>query len=98
MRLYGFRWLLVDCDLIKSNMDKIKENTFIEDVLVSYVNDEIDTVFLMNNEKYKRIYEALSSNYNPLWNVDGEETVTYIKGNSGTVKNDEHNTGTITDT
>lgn len=43
----------------------------------------VDGVILANMAKYKKLIELQGYEYNPLWNVDGSETFTYLE-NSGT--------------
>lgn len=59
-----------------------------------YNNMGLDIINLINNNrrKYKRLYELLMTDYNPLWNVDGSEVreLTHEGENTNT------NTNTIT--
>ena len=41
-----------------------------------------DSVVKMNKQKYMKLIELMGYEYNPLWNVDGKETYTYLE-NSG---------------
>ena len=59
---------------------------------VSYLREMINALFIMNNDKYQKIFEALTAEFNPLWNVDGIETLTYVKDNTGTQRNDNIST------
>lgn len=44
-------------------------------------------VFLANQEKYKKLFDAMTLEFNPLWNVDGvEETVRTLE-RDGTIQN-----------
>ena len=97
MSFFGERDLMIEDSLIRGNLDKIKDGSFIPDIAVDYVKDIIDSLFLMKNQSYNRIYDALFSEYNPLWNVDGTETLTYTKDNTGTQANDTTRTGNVTD-
>lgn len=58
------------------------------------VKDNIDMLFIVNDESYARIYRALTEEYNPIWNVDGTETLTYTRNNTGTQGNVVDHTGT----
>jgi len=60
--------------------------------ILTWIKQKIYLLFQAKNESYKRIYQGLTEEYNPLWNVDGKETVTH----SGT-DTDRH-TGTDTET
>lgn len=106
-RLYGKREIQIDESLIIEYRDKIKDKTFISEILVPEINDDIDTLFKINRDKYRHIYDSLNEEYNPLWNVDGSETLTYTKSNTGTqditttdtgtIKSITKNTGTVND-
>ena len=39
----------------------------------------IESIFLMNKGKYLKLIELQGYEYNPLWNVDGTETFTYLE-------------------
>lgn len=41
----------------------------------------VDGVILANMAKYKKLIELQGYEYNPLWNVDGSETFTYLENN-----------------
>lgn len=60
--------------------------------VLTWIKQKIYLLFQAKNESYKRIYQGLTEEYNPLWNVDGKETITH----SGT-DTDRH-TGTDTET
>ena len=60
--------------------------------ILTWIKQKIYLLFQAKNESYKRIYQGLTEEYNPLWNVDGKETITH----SGT-DTDRH-TGTDTET
>lgn len=63
--------------------------------LTAAVKDNIDMLFIVNDESYSRIYRALvTEDYNPLWNVDGKETLEYTRDNTGTQDNTVDHTGT----
>ena len=57
------------------------------------VKDNIDMLFIVNDESYARIYRALTEDYNPIWNVDGTETLVYTRDNTGTQNNVVMHTG-----
>lgn len=44
-------------------------------------------VFLANQEKYKKLFDAMTLEFNPLWNVDGTETTTRTLEKDGTISN-----------
>lgn len=83
------------------------ENLFIDDsgfypstldraTIINNIKEYINALFVMNNYKYHKLYEALFAEFNPLWNVDGIETLTYTKDNTGTQGHAGSNTGTQT--
>lgn len=75
------------------------------------ISDICHNVFLANQEKYKKLFDAMTLEFNPLWNVDGvEETVRTLErdgtiqnaksGNDATAKSGYDSlekTGTVTD-
>ena len=44
-------------------------------------------VFLANQEKYKKLFDAMTLEFNPLWNVDGVEEITRTLERDGTITN-----------
>lgn len=62
-------------------------------VTISNVEEYINALFIMNNFKYKKLCEALFAEFNPLWNVDGKETMIYTRDNTGTQTNVVDHTG-----
>ena len=48
------------------------------------IKDEIDELFVFNNYKYKHLWDLYVAEYNPLWNVDGTETIERDRKNTGT--------------
>lgn len=63
------------------------------DFVNDYSNLELEisnichNVFLANQEKYKKLYDAMTLEFNPLWNVDGTETTTRTLEKDGTISN-----------
>lgn len=57
----------------------------------SYLKNRISeichNVFLTNQEKYKKLFDAMTLEFNPLWNVDGTETTTRTLEKDGTISN-----------
>lgn len=55
--------------------------------ILAWLKQKIYLLFQAKNESYKRIYQGLTEEYNPLWNVDGTETETHsgadVQKNSG---------------
>lgn len=61
-----------------------------------FFKNQIDVMFMANDFNYQKIYEALTAKYNPLWNVESEETLEYDRTNTGTLTHDIKDTGTQT--
>lgn len=55
--------------------------------ILAWIKQKIYLLFQAKNESYKRIYQGLTEEYNPLWNVDGIKTETHsgadVHKNSG---------------
>lgn len=83
-------------DLYVENPDTLYWKILDRDVIINKVKEYINACFVMNNFRYRKLYEALFADFNPLWNVDGVETLTYVKDNTGTQGNIGSNTGTQT--
>ena len=70
--------------------------------ILNWIKEKIYLLFQAKNESYKRIYQAFTETYNPLWNVDGVETESHtgtdrvIDSGSDTTANT--GTDTTTDT
>lgn len=66
--------------------------------VVNYLQSEIKNLFLANDYKYQMYWNALvDKEYNPIWNVDGTETRTFTRKNTGTQGNVNTKTGNITE-
>lgn len=50
----------------------------------TYVDGIVGNVLVKNAEKYKKIYDAMVIEFNPLWNVDGTETTIRTLERDGT--------------
>ncbi len=78
--------------------------------ILAWIKQKIYLLFQTKNESYKRIYQGLTEEYNPLWNVEGTETETHsgtdtethsgtdTVSNSGTDHTTEAHSGTDTRT
>lgn len=78
--------------------------------ILTWIKDKIYMLFQAKNESYKRIYQAFTETYNPLWNVDGVETEHHTgtdrvidsgsdtTANTGTDTTTDRHTGTDTNT
>ena len=81
------------------------------DALSMEISNICHNIFLANQEKYKKLFDAMTLEFNPLWNVDGvEETVRTLErdgniinaksGNDATAKSGNDalvKSGTVTD-
>ena len=59
-----------------------------------YFKNQLDVMFAANDFNYSKIFNALTAEYNPVWNVESEESLTYDKTNTGTQDISGSNTGT----
>lgn len=62
------------------------------DAYVDMIKQTIENVIITNAEKYKKIYYAMTAQFNPLWNVDGTEITERELKQTGT--NTRKKTGT----
>ena len=85
---YGLR------ELLTPSIDYLEDAS--ETEILDWIKEKISLLFASHNESYSRIFEVFTSEYNPLWNVDGTETETHggkdTTQNSGT--DTVNNTGT----
>lgn len=56
--------------------------------LMSIINKRTTNVLLKNREKYRKLYEAMTTEFNPLWNVDGTEVTERTLAKEGDITND----------
>lgn len=89
LSLHGNRYVNYELD---DPLDYDPE-TLVSDTL-EYIKDQINALFIINNEAYTKMYDVLTLEYNPIWNYDGENTLTYTKENTGTDNVSGSNTGT----
>ena len=82
-RYYGNRELFDDIILDSSGHDRTDTD------IIQETKDSVDYLFIMNNWKYKHLYDLYTAEYNPIWNVDGieKETITRETKNTGTQTN-----------
>jgi hypothetical protein len=78
----------------EKNYDEVKSG------IVRDLTRRIQHLLIGKNRSYAITYRAITEEFDPLWNVDGTETLTYARTNTGTVKNEadqtDKNTGTQT--
>ena len=70
--------------------------TTLKDDILAYLRDQINALFIINNDAYTKMYDVLTEEYDPLWNYDGTNTLHYVKDNTGTDNVSGSNTGTQT--
>lgn len=76
--------------------DGTKPMSYVKTVTLQEVQRRIQCELLAKNRAYEVIYRALTEEFNPLYNVDGVETLTYTRANTGTQSNVVD--GTVKDT
>ena len=85
---YGLR------ELITPSIDYLEDAS--ETEILAWIKEKLSLLFASHNESYSRLFEVFTSEYNPLWNVDGTETETH--GGKDTTQNSGtdtiNNTGT----
>lgn len=72
--MYGEREVIFDVDFC-GMLDR--------EEIVDYIKDCIDVLFIEKRDSYSRIWNVLRAEYNPIWNVESKETLTYSKKNEG---------------
>lgn len=83
--------------LSRRAINVIKQGGTFNDLLDQVEQDikrNINLVFNSNILKYRQMYDVMTTEYNPIWNVDGVETRVYTRDNTGTVGHAGTNTGT----
>lgn len=89
-------------NLVVGNIERITKEYFGERELFydnennvnEYVKNSIDIMFCANSFNYEKIADAITAEYNPVWNVESKETLEYDRDNTGTQTNDTDNKGT----
>lgn len=97
VKMFSKRELIIEDFLIFENIEKWKNGTFLDDVLLDDITDSIDILFLTKQRAYEMMFKALNEEYNPIWNVDGTESIEYTKTNTGTQDIDMTRSGNMTD-
>lgn len=93
--LHGERELIIPEKIF--HQQSLSFDDWLETKVTPYVNKQLSVFFKLKSPEYQKIYEALTAEYNPLYNVDGTEQRTYIKDNTGTQDNTNTKTGNMTD-
>lgn len=97
VKMFAKRELIIEDYLIFDNLDKWKNGTFLNDVLIEDIKDSIDILFITKQRAYEMMFKALTEEYNPIWNVDGTESIEYTKTNTGSQDIDTTRSGNMTD-
>ena len=71
---------------------KYSGNTIAEKI--AEIKSQIDCLFMANNFNYEKIADAITAEFNPVWNVESKETLEYDRDNTGTQENEIEHTGT----
>lgn len=87
LALHGERYLQYN---YKPSMSQADNMTAAYDQL----KNKIGSLFLLKMKSYEDMFNTLTAEYNPIWNYDGENTLTYTKANTGTSNHATTNTGT----
>lgn len=61
---------------------------------IEIIKNQIDCLFMANNFNYEKIADAITADFNPVWNVESKETLEYDIDNTGTQENEVEHTGT----
>ena len=91
---FGERDLILSHDIIRMIRDGDSDN-LVNIAIKNRAEKLAKLTLIRNNLSYEKIYEAITAQYNPIWNVDGTETITYTRTNTGTVDTSGLNTGTV---
>lgn len=57
--------------------------------MAQIISGHIENLLVKNAEKYKKLYDAMTLEFNPLWNVDGTETTVRTLERDGTEKTEK---------
>lgn len=71
---------LENMDLVNFRMRSKYGNLTAYQSDVETIGEDIRTTLFMNKYKYDTIYKTIKLEYNPIWNVDGTETMTTAHG------------------
>lgn len=93
--LHGERELIIPEKVF--HQQSLSFDDWLENKVTPYVNKQLSAFFKLKSPEYQKIYDALTAEYNPLYNVDGTEQRSYTKDNTGTQGNDTTKTGNIQD-
>ena len=59
-----------------------------------WTDQQVDTLLAANSYKYKHLYDLYTAEYNPIWNVDGTETLTIHEEGNESGSDTRKTTGT----
>ena len=81
-------WYAGNKDLIKNHLlvfDGLRPLVYPRTVILTAITTEL----LAKKYMLDTLYDTMGFDYNPIWNVDGTETLTYTRENTGTVRDAE---------
>lgn len=64
--------------------DLLTDEKILDADAITRIKDCIDLCLMSNTYKFDHLWKLYTANYNPIWNVDGTETTTREKVNTGT--------------
>lgn len=85
--IYSRTWILPVLKRYYSNheiLDSIADDAATMPDIIADVKATIVTLFAVNTWKYKHLYNLYAAEYNPIWNVDGEEKTVIHRESTGT--------------
>ena len=90
MSLYGSREVIIPHKIMKVDYDS--ESQYLRAV-ATYIGNQIESLFILNQFKYQKVFDVLMEEYHPLWNVEGSETRTITETQEGYRQNQKITTG-----
>lgn len=93
--LHGERELIIPEKIF--HQQSLSFDDWLENKVTPYVNKQLSAFFKLKSPEYQKIYDALTAEYNPLYNVDGTEVRDYTKDNTGTQANNNVRSGSESD-
>lgn len=88
--LYGSREVIIPHKIMKVDYDS--DSQYLRAV-AEYIGNQIESLFILNQFKYQKVFDVLMEEYHPLWNVEGSETRTITETQEGYRQNEKKTTG-----
>lgn len=88
------KWYIAICNQIENVVKIYHGGRELFTDKIEEVKEKVNALFIVNSPNYERMFDALTADYNPLWNVDGVEKLEYTRTNTGTQGFIEKHTGT----